>query len=122
MDWKRSLRQQHQRRQARTDIRTHVSTLTTPPTENNASNSEDPTPVEETRQSRRSPTLLRQFQTVIKAEEERAVATAVGRSLRWKPGRKPATTLNVPAGPTLTDNSANAQEVAATEAKMYVYT
>lgn len=115
-----SLRQQHQRRQARTGIRTHVSTLTTPPTENNASNSEDPTPVEETRQTRCS--LLRQFQAVIKAEEDRGVATAVGRSLRWQPGRKPATTLNVPAGPTLTGNSANAQEVAATEAKMYVYT
>jgi hypothetical protein len=119
-----SLRRLHQRRQARTGVRTHlqVSTPVTPPTaENNTRSSvldakEDLTPAaEETRQSRRD--LLRQFQAVIKAEEERGVATAVGRGLRWQPGRNPATTLSILAEPTLAGNSANAQEVAATEAK-----
>ena len=111
----------HQRRQAQTGVRTHHST---PPTENNTTGSssvldvkleeESPTPAEETRQSRRD---LRQFQAVIKAEEDRGVMTAIGHTLRWQLGRKPATTLNVPAEPTLAGNSANAQEVAATEAK-----
>lgn len=122
-----SIRRLHQRRQAWTGVRTHLST---PPTEVNTNSSdlldvkEDPTPAEETRQSRRN--LLRQFQAVIKAEEDRGVTTAVGRSLRWQPGRNPATTStpsNVLAEPTLTGNSANAKEVAATEAnKVCLYT
>ena len=120
-----SLCQLHQRRQARTGtgtgVRAHHST---PPTENSTTGSssvldvkleeESPTPAEETRQSRRN---LRQFQAVIKAEEDRGVMTAIGHTLCWQLGRKPATTLNVPAEPTLAGNSANAQEVAATEAK-----
>ena len=132
-----SLRQRHQRRQARTGVRTHLSTESTPvtpgplaltPTENNTVNAtagspvrqvqdvkDNPTPAEEIRQSRRD--ILRQFQAVVKAEEERGVTTAVGRGLHWQPGRKPATALSVPAEPTLAGNSANAQEVAATEAK-----
>lgn len=116
-----SLCQLHQRRQARTGVHTHHSTL---PTENNTTGSssvldvkleeESLMPAEETRQSRHN---LRQCQAVIKAEEDRGVMTAIGHTLRWKPGRKPATTLNVPAELTLAGNSANAQEVAATEAK-----
>ena len=67
----------------------------------------------ETKQSRKA--LLREFNAVIKAEEDRGIGTAMGRKLRWEqgsqPGRKPST-LQTASG-----NTANAQEVAASDAK-----
>ena len=55
---------------------------------------------------------------MIKAQEERGVATAVGRKVRWEsrqPGRQSAA-ADVGIG-AVTGNSANAQQVAANEAK-----
>lgn len=71
----------------------------------------------ETKQTRKA--LLREFNAVIKAEEDRGIATAMGRKLRWEqgsnwqPGRKPMP----PSESTTSGNSANAQEVAASDAK-----
>ena len=70
----------------------------------------------EVKQSRRD--LLRRFQAVIKAQEERGVATAVGRKVRWEsrqPGRQSAAADSETG--TATGNSANAQQVAENEAK-----
>ena len=77
----------------------------------------------ETKQSRKA--LLRKFHAVIKAEEDRGIATAMGHKLRWEqgshghgqPGRKPMP----PTASTITGNSANAQEVAAFDAKRLCY-
>ena len=69
------------------------------------------------KQSRRD--LLRGFQAVIKAQEERGVATAVGRKVRWEsrqPGRQ-SVADSEPGTVTSTGNSANAQQVAENEAK-----
>lgn len=73
----------------------------------------------ETKRSRRD--LLRKFNAVIKAEEDRGVATAMGRKLRWEqgsqPGRRPTMPPTAASLATITGNSANAQEVAASDAK-----
>ena len=71
----------------------------------------------EAKQSRRD--ILCGFQAVIKAQEERGVATAMGRKVRWEsrqPGRQSAAELE--AGTVArTGNAANAQQVAENEAK-----
>ena len=70
----------------------------------------------EVKQSRHD--LLRGFQAVIKVQEEHGVATAVGCKVRWEsqPGRQSvAVTADSETG--TAGNSANAQQVAANEAK-----
>ena len=69
----------------------------------------------ETRQSRKA--LLREFNAVIKAEEDRGIATAMGRKLRWEQGGQPGRKSMPPTASAINGNSANAQEVAASNAK-----
>jgi hypothetical protein len=76
----------------------------------------------EAKQSRRD--LLRGFQAVIKAQEERGVATAVGRKVRWESrqaGRQSASDVEAGAA-TRTGNAANAQQVAENEVKVCLST
>ena len=122
-----SLRRAHQRKQAETGIcKLHPveSQVAIGPTAGSsltrlrASASDDDVEVQkavesETKQSRKA--LLREFNAVIKAEEDRGIATAMGRKLRWEqgsqPGRKPTMPPTTSTTSTITGNSANAQEV-----------
>jgi hypothetical protein len=124
-----SLRRSHQRKQAETGIRKQRPLAVENIESQVATDSEGthgPGPrgaavqkamESETKQSRKA--LLREFNAVIKAEEDRGIATAMGRKLRWEqgshgqPGRKPIP----PTASTITGNSANAQEVAASDTK-----
>lgn len=139
-----SLRRSHQRRQAQTGTRhkqanqtqknTSETSIAQPGSESSsgsyqtqASPSSNPTP--ELKLSRGD--LLREFQAVIKAQEERGVATAVGRKVRWEsrqPGRQSAADVETASRPShggnVTGNSANARQVAENEAKKvghYIY-
>jgi hypothetical protein len=90
-----SLRRSHQRKQAQTGIRRNLwqanqkKNASDVPTIQPGSSSESdnsqlastPPPTPEVKQSRRD--LLRKFQAVIKAQEERGVATAAGRKVCW---------------------------------------
>jgi hypothetical protein len=118
-----SLRRSHQRKQAETGIRKQcpvASQVAIGPTggthdgaakvQKAAVDSES-----ETKQSRKA--LLREFNAVIKAEEDRGIATAMGRKLRWEQGSQPGRKPMPPTASTITGNSANAQEVAASDAK-----
>jgi len=71
-----------------------------------------PDAAQATKLSRYEP--LQQFNSFIKAEESKGVATAAGQKLQWSynPGRNPAN------GPATVGNSANAAEVAATGSKV----
>lgn len=117
-----SLRRSHQRKQAETGTRkkrpveNQVAIGLTGGTHDDSDAAEVQNAKEsETKQTRKA--LLREFNAVIKAEEDRGIATAMGRKLRWEqgsnwqPGRKP-----MPPS-TTSGNSANAQEVAASDAK-----
>jgi hypothetical protein len=121
-----SLRRSHQRKQAETGIRKQClvqveSQVAIPLVGRGVTDSElrrvtsDDDAVEvqksETKQSRKA--LLREFNAVIKAEEDRGIATAMGRKLRWEQGSQPGRKPTMPP----TGNSANAQEVAASDAK-----
>ena len=67
--------------------------------------------------------LLREFNAVIKAEEDHGIATAMSRKLHWEqglgsqPGRKTKPPTASELTITCTGNSANVQEVAASDAK-----
>ena len=127
-----SLRRSHQRKQAQTGIRRNLlqanqkKNTSDVPTIQPGSSSESDNPqlaltpptqsAPEVKQSRRD--LLRGFQAVIKAQEERGVATAVGRKVRWEsrqPGRQSAAADSETG--TATGNSGNALQVAENEAK-----
>jgi hypothetical protein len=119
-----SLRRSHQRRQAQTGTRKQANQITEnmseiQPGSNEAQASSSSTlapSAPELKLSRRD--LLREFQAVIKAQEERGVATAVGCKVCWEsqqPGRQSA--ADHAETSTVTGNSANAQQVAANEAK-----
>jgi hypothetical protein len=105
-----NLRRSHQRKQAATGIRQKSTTTPTDPEPVVTPNPSTPSPRQD---------LLRQLNSLIKAEEAKGVSAAVGRQLRWQthnPGRRPAGATE--AAPTVAaGNSANAAEVAATEAK-----
>ena len=121
-----SLRRSHQRKQAETGtcktrplaVENQVAIELTRGTHNDSDAAEvqNLNAVQsETKQTRKA--LLREFNAVIKAEEDRGIATAKSRKLcweqgsNWQPGRKP-----MPPS-TTSGNSANAQEVAASDAK-----
>ena len=73
----------------------------------------------ETKQSCK--TLLHEFNAVIKAEEDQGIATAMGHKLCWEQGHghssQPGRKIMLPLPLTITGNSANVQEVAASDAK-----
>jgi hypothetical protein len=105
----KTLRRSHQKKQAETGIRKQQP----------AGSHEDlgKAKESETKQSRKA--LLREFHAIIKAEEDRSIATAMGCKLRWEqgsqPGRKPA--MPTTSESAIAGNSANAHEVAVSEAK-----
>jgi hypothetical protein len=62
--------------------------------------------------------LAWQLSSIIKEHRERSVSTGNGHTLRWQPGRKPAThSEGVMQPPELTGNALNAAEVANAQAK-----
>ena len=110
-----SLRRSHQRKQAETGIRKQI---TVGPERTHDAAEVQKAMESETKQSRKA--LLHEFNAVIKAKEDRGIATAMGRKLRWEQGSQPGRKPIPQTASTTTGNSANAQEVAASDAKRVV--
>jgi hypothetical protein len=103
-----NLRFEHQRIQAKTGVRKHTRNPE-PADSRLSSQSPDTTKQKE---------LARQLSSILKEHRERGVSTGAGRTLRWQPGRKPAThSEGVMQPPELTGNALNAAEVANAQAK-----